>query len=67
MREPYTRERRDGAVLYCLPYSLAPLEALQRIASGRMKMAADFSGDKEFYSEDFRQRYAAILLRERGA
>jgi len=69
MREP--RVFRHHGVIIDVPYSAAPLSALCDRAAGygvRQSSHPDAAQDcAEFFDPDFRRRYAAILLRERGA
>ena len=59
MREPMIEI--DGVDV---PYSLTDAWRLQRRATGQM--GANRCEHPESYDPDFRRRYAAILLRERG-
>lgn len=62
MKEPEILWPSQGIVQWT-PYSVAPAKSLAFIAAGggTKSPTAD-----EWFCPDFRRRYAAILLRERG-
>lgn len=60
MKEPLIRWPSRGVPEWT-SYSQAPIHVLQNVSNSKKNPGAD-----EFYDKDFRMRYAAILLRERG-
>lgn len=60
MREP---AMVNPKTMVTLPYSQCPSEWLK--LAGTLSKTKD-SEENEFFSYDFRKRYAAILLKERG-
>lgn len=62
MKEPTVRWPRKGFLNY-VPFSSAPLELLKGVVA-----LGQTNNDlkDEWFDVDFRRRYAAILLRERG-
>lgn len=60
MKEPCFTRQSTGEQI---PYSQAPIFVLQRIGEIRISPNPEHP---ECYDQDFRRRYAAILLKERG-
>ena len=62
MKEPTIYFYSTGAEV---PYSMGTVRQLVWRAQGNVRMADGIAPDP-FFDADFRKRYAAILLRERG-
>lgn len=60
MREPHIKLNGDADYV---SFSMASRRALELYLAGRIERAPSAG---EWYDADFRRRYAAILLRERG-